>query len=163
MIQRIQSALLFLAALCTAALFLSPVTVFHIRNTSVYMDLTGFAGEGEIYNTVAGSYWFPLFTILAAAIVLLLIACIFSYKNRQRQIKLCTTGFFLEILLIGMLFLVPDSMANRLEPGIDQDVARIVQYRWTSFLPFLSLILIRFSIRFIKKDEELVRSADRLR
>lgn len=163
MIQRIQSVFLFAAALCIAALFLSPVTVFNIRNTDVYMDITGFSGEGEIYNSVVGAYWFPIFTVLTVAVIVLLLVCLFSYKNRPRQLKMCTTAFFLEVLLIGMLFLVPDNMAQSLEPGVTEDVTRIVQYRWPSFLPFLSVVMIRLAMRFIRKDEELVRSADRLR
>lgn len=163
MIQRIQSVFLFAAALCIAALFLSPVTAFNIRSTNVYMDITGFAGDGNLYNSVVGAYWFPIFTVLTVAVIVLLLVCLFSYKNRPRQLKLCTTTFFLEIILIGMLFLVPDSMAKNLEPGLTEDVSRIVQYQWPSFLPLLSIILIRLAMRFIRKDEELVRSADRLR
>ncbi|MFN6037385.1 MAG: DUF4293 family protein, partial [Bacteroidota bacterium] len=36
-------------------------------------------------------------------------------------------------------------------------------YLFGSYLPILSILLSFMAIRFIKKDEELVRSADRLR
>ena len=43
------------------------------------------------------------------------------------------------------------------------EAGRIVNYRWICFLPFGSLILTNMASRAIKKDEALVRSADRLR
>ncbi len=148
--------------LLTASLFAGPVATFDIRGTEYMMNLGGFAGDGKAYNAVAGAYWFPILTILAAALVVILAVALFSYKNRPRQIKLCATAFFLNIILLGLLFLGPDIMASHIEPTL-KEANRLVSYRWLCFLPFGSLILTNLASRAIKKDEALVRSADRLR
>ena len=82
---------------------------------------------------------------------------------RPRQIKLCATAFFLNIILLGLLFLGPDAIASNIAPDMADEAGRIVNYRWICFLPFGSLILTNMASRAIKKDEALVRSADRLR
>lgn len=163
MIQRIQSLFLFLAMLLVAGLFVGPITQFNIREVPVMMEITGFSGEGSIYNSIAGSYWFPLFTVMTIALIALLAITLFSYKNRPRQIRYCAIAFFLNIVLLGLIFLGPDVMASKIEPALRDNASRIVSYRWPSFLPFISLVLINLASRFIKKDEALVRSADRLR
>ena len=163
MIQRIQSVFLFLAMLLTASLFFGPVVNFNVKGHEYPMNMSGFTGDGQIFNATAGSYWFPIFTIVAALVIVFLAVALFSYKNRPRQIKLCATAFFLNIILLGLLFLGPDAIASNIAPDMADEAGRIVSYRWICFLPFGSLILTNMASRAIKKDEALVRSADRLR
>ncbi len=105
---------------------------------------------------------------MTSALFILLAVTLFSYKNRQRQIKLCTVTFFINIILLGFLFLTPDMLSTKLSAsldlGLDKPAARkMVHYQWASFFPFVSLILVNMASRFIKKDEAMVRSAERLR
>ena len=148
--------------LLTASLFLGPIVSFNIKGHEYPMNMSGFTGDGKVFNATAGSYWFPIFTIVAALVVVFLAVALFSYKNRP-QTKLCATAFFLDIILLGLLFLGPDAIASNLVPDMAEEAGRIVKYRWICFLPFGSLILINMASRAIKKDEALVRSADRLR
>ena len=163
MIHRIQSVFLFLSMLLTAGLFLGPVVVFNIKGHEYPMNMSGFTGDGAVFNTTVGAYWFPIFTVMAALVLVFLALSLFSYKNRHRQIKFCASTFFLNIILLGLLFLGPDAIATKLVPDQADVAGKIVQYRWLCFLPLVSLLLINLAVRAIKKDEALVRSADRLR
>ncbi len=162
MIQRIQSAFLFLAALCLSVIFMFPVVVFNIRDTPLPMYVTGFPPE-SLYNAVVKGYWFILFCIILIAAITLLLVALFSYKKRPRQLKLCSVSFFLTIIFLVLLCFVPDVIAGRIEPGIGKEASRIVKLQWPIALPVLSLALNYLAVRFIRKDEALVRSADRLR
>lgn len=165
MIQRIQSVFIFLAMLFIAGVFIGPVTEFHIRGTEALMKVTGFTGDAALYNSVVGSYWFPIYSVLAIATFALLSVALFSYKKRQRQIKLCSVAFFLNILLVVALYLVPDMfMAGKIEPTLDKEALKgMTRILYPSFLPLISAFFIRLATRFIKKDEALVRSVDRIR
>ncbi len=163
MIQRIQSAFLFLAALCLSVIFMFPVVEFNVRNTALPMYVTGFPPE-SLYNAVVQKYWFLLFSLLLIAAITLLLVALFSYKKRPRQLKLCSASFFLTIVFLVLLCFLPDVIAGRIEPGIDKDIAnKIVKLQWPVVLPVLSLVLNYLAMRFIRKDEALVRAADRLR
>lgn len=165
MIQRIQSVFILLAMLCVAGVFMGPVTEFHIRETVALMKVTGFVGDASVYNSVVGAYWFPIYSLLALATFALLSAAMFSYRKRQRQIKYCSIAFFLNILLVVALYLVPDMfMTAKIEPTLSKEALKgMTRILYPSFLPLISALFIRLAIRFIKKDEELVRSVDRLR
>lgn len=162
MIQRIQSAFLFLAALCLSVIFMFPVVELNVRDTPLPMYVTGFPPE-SLYNAVVQKYWFLLFSLLLIAVITLLLVALFSYKRRPRQIKLCSLSFFLTIIFLVLLCFLPDVIAARIEPGIGKDAAKIVKLQWPVILPVLSLVLNFLAVRFIRKDEALVRSADRLR
>lgn len=162
MIQRIQSAFLFLSALCLSVIFMFPVVEFNVRDTPLPMYVTGFAPE-SLYNAVVQRYWFLLFTLLLIAAITLLLVALFSYKKRPRQLKLCSTGFVLTVVFLALLCFLPDMIAERIEPGIGKDAAKIVKLQWPIILPVLSLALNYLAVRFIRKDEALVRAADRLR
>ena len=162
MIQRIQSAFLFLAALCLSVIFMFPVVVFNMRDTTLPMYVTGFAPE-SLYNAVVQRYWFLLFSLLLIAAITLLLVALFSYKKRPRQLRLCSVSFFLTLVFLVLLCFVPDVIAGRIEPGIGKDAAKIVKLQWPVALLVLSLALNYLAVRFIRKDEALVRAADRLR
>lgn len=79
---------------------------------------------------------------------------IFYYKNRQLQFVLNRINIILNFLLVAfivyhVLNLSGETLVS--EKGIG------------SFLPILSIFLLVFANKFIKKDENLVKSADRLR
>ena len=94
------------------------------------------------------------------------LACfaLFRYKNRVKQMQ--TVSFTMIIFLITLLLVLwicPDIIFKKFFS------ARMEDYQFTfNTVPLLVLIIVEavclfFANRFIKKDEELVRSADRLR
>ncbi len=146
MIQRIQSIFLFLASSSLGSLFLNPVSFadFTEPNPSVPASLDGFL---NIYDDkiMLGA------TIVAIALSLL---TLFLFKNRPNQIRFAWTMMAVTVVLIGLA--VWDI----------QTISAIVPLKMTGIGFIFSALAIIFgflAIRYIRKDELLVRSADRLR
>jgi uncharacterized membrane protein len=91
-------------------------------------------------------------TLDAAIIALLSVVAIFLYKHRKRQILIGNLILLLLVLAYPLHFIFD---------GIPADLLRTVRY--TFAFPLVAAILVCLAIRGIKKDERLVRSADRLR
>lgn len=97
---------------------------------------------------------FPV--IDASSVILVLIGAfsLFSYKNRKRQIMLNTVSMIINALLIGILVY----WLQNLSGGIDFPEKGI-----EPVFPFISVICLLMANIFIRKDERLVKSVDRLR
>ncbi len=59
------------------------------------------------------------------------------------------------LVIIALVFYTSDTIAN----GLDQKVI----FKIGSYLPWVQFVFVFLAHRAIKKDDELVRSADRLR
>ena len=94
-------------------------------------------------------------------ISLLALTTIFLYKKRQLQIKLCKLNLLLVTIQIAALVLYIDVAKEGISPTSPNDV--LIGVKLGTFIPLISFILLYLATRFIKKDEDLVRSADRLR
>jgi hypothetical protein len=103
-------------------------------------------------------FWgtFPLLVLVILSLILTLTA-IFLYKNRKTQLLLVNVAFLLHIVLIGLIFLY--------YVGHFEVAFKVAQpsYQAGIFLPIVSLLLLILASRAIRKDEALVKSADRLR
>ena len=79
---------------------------------------------------------------------------ILLFKNRPSQIKLATLGIVITLLMLGLQFVSgPAGLANIAETS--RPLANL--------LPIAALLLGYAAIHFIRKDEKLVKSMDRLR
>ncbi len=143
MIQRIQSIFLALASFFCFGLFGTDAA-----DTDVPQPGSALFADGHF--TLFDD---PVLLGLFGLAGVLLLADIFLFRNRPLQIKLS----WLSVLLIvagvgyGAFRLMGDSAAELAtpEPGLA--------------LPVLATVFGVLAARFIKKDEKLVRSADRLR
>lgn len=161
MIQRIQTVFLVLSAIAIGAMAFFPIANFTnapgVKGATSYYIFTIF----EISDGAGGSpfgFWFTLpLLVIPAAIAVLSIVAVFLYKNRAEQIRLTQTGIFLNILLVvGIMFFY----IERIET-ITQSTA---SYEYVGiYLPLISLVFLVLAHRFIRRDEKLVRSLDRLR
>ena len=145
MIQRSQSIFLLLVVIISGVLMKVPVYELH---TFTAPDVVGEVTSFNIFDNT-------LLVILNSAIGVLAFISIFLYKWRNVQIRLCNIGLLLTCLLIALLFFVADTMSSNMNQR--------VQYRYGSYLPLIELVLLFLASRAIKKDDELVKSADRLR
>ena len=96
----------------------------------------------------------PLLMIACAALVILGALSIFSFKNRKRQILLNNISIIINALLIGLLAYWLLNLSGGIsipEKGIEP------------VFPFLSIVCLLLANMFIRKDERLVKSVDRLR
>jgi hypothetical protein len=155
MIQRIQSVYLSLTTLL-AILFLNGTILSFIDKTGVSYNIT-FShilkiaeGQGTV---VEGQAW-PLTIILIMVAVLSLII-IFIFRNRSLQLLL--TKILIALVLI-MIFI----SAYYFYEMSSQYGAKIVPGIKTA-LPVLMLIFSVLAFRGIRKDDQLVKSYDRLR
>lgn len=160
MIQRVQSLLLLFIIILGILFSFSPILEIAFQDKIYIMNAynTYNFSEAEGINLVT----FKNIGIgtLGGITILLSIAIIFLFKNRQLQIKLSKLLLLLLTFQVVAIFVYLDASKAFLNPT---KFPLEIHYKIGMFLPFISLILSYLTIRFIKKDEKLVRSADRLR
>jgi len=165
MIQRIQSLWLVLASLAMFLLFFFPVATF-VPNTELAnahaVDFKFFAfglDYADAFSITLGELYAPLlkYTIIAVVLVCILtpFISVFLYRNRVRQIQLSRLTMLLDAALTVAFFLLSDLFAK---PN-----GSLVSYGVGVFVPLAALVFLLLAIRSIKKDDKLVRSADRIR
>jgi len=133
MIQRVQSLFFFFSAICSVTI----VYVFPVlQDESTDYLLTDFT-----YAT--------LFVFLSAA---LSVFAIFQFKNRKKQQLIASVAR----LMITIAFLLIVFLHQ--EEGVEERAFGIGLFLF--FIPYLALFLAGY---FVKKDEKLVKSADRMR
>ena len=154
--QRIQTLYLFIA-ICINALFFA----FGLVKASMDSILNRLAtvlpgGEGQDETTLYAS---SLVLIVCLCSILLSAVIIFLYKKRQLQIKLGQLNLLVQVALIVSIFTSIDSLAATLELSEGFEI----EYRFGTYLSLIPIVFIYLAIRAIKKDEALVRAADRIR
>jgi len=145
MIQRIQTIFLFLAALAFVALFQFPFAVSDVATSGFLADK-----DFDVYDN-------EILMILAGLGVLIALVAIFVFKNRPLQIRLSYL-----VIILGVLLLVVASVLFYNEGSIAFEKSQIDDSLGL-YMPVLGLIFGFLAARFIRKDENIVRSADRLR
>jgi hypothetical protein len=157
MIQRIQTIYLAISAFAAAALLFVPVITFNvISGTSTqYMEINTLGRyiiENGIHTQVEA---YPYASSLAFIVLLVSVVNIFSFKHRVRQMQLCWVGSLLALALAVM-------MITKAEP---ESYGQILNWdvKIGSFLYSAIIIVQMLALRAIRKDELMVRSADRLR
>ncbi|MEN2398545.1 DUF4293 domain-containing protein [Flavobacterium sp. MC2016-06] len=96
------------------------------------------------------------YTILLGLSTMLTIISIISFKKRQNQFVMNRLNIILNLILLGLfvyrsLNLSGETAAAVSEKGIGM------------FLPIVAIVLLVLANKAIKKDEDLVKSVDRLR
>ncbi len=81
---------------------------------------------------------------------------IMQYRNRKFQMKLVQAAILVQVVFGVLVFFYADNMA---ELAADSSVA----YSPVLAVLLVNIVLYMLALRGIKKDDELVRSADRLR
>ncbi|PZX64689.1 DUF4293 domain-containing protein [Hydrotalea sandarakina] len=138
MIQRIQTLWLLLTAACA---FISLKLPFYTGNVM--------ENQSSVFKSLTASSSL-LINIITVIIGVFAIVFIFLFKNRKRQLWLTFLLFVLTILQIVLLYFQTSSF---------------VQGTWAiSILIYIAMpILLILAMRGIYKDEQLVKSVDRLR
>jgi hypothetical protein len=155
MIQRIQSLYLLMTTFLSL-LFLKGayLTFFDNSNVSINLAMTGLfkINDTSGYEKI-GEAWFIL--TLGILIPLLSMISIFLFKKRDLQIKLVK---FLLVLIVGFIaasVVYSVMIISRYDASFDN---------WYKLsIPVVQLILTTLALNGIKKDDDLVKSYDRLR
>lgn len=142
MIQRIQSIWLFLAAFVSAALFIFPL--YHYTQGAVELS-TGARNE-------------YLLLLIATLMTVLPMITIFQFKNRKRQKQMIWLSVVVSVGFIAAMLMKIQNLKNAAQPALNDNF-----YMPGPIIPVLSIVLLFLALSGIKKDEELLRSVDRLR
>jgi drug/metabolite transporter (DMT)-like permease len=98
----------------------------------------------------------PLLGLACAFCAALALVAIFLFADRRKQMRYCIAGVLISLLIAGDVAIFPQWFVHNAE----RDDIMPAPGSW---LLFLVPLLFFLAYRYIKKDEELVRSADRLR
>ena len=145
MIQRKQSLWLFLATLMNAGVLFFDMYRGEIR--------TGDIVESKALR-VADHY--PSL-LIALVMTVLPMVTIFMFSNRKRQMRMCIISIISVASFITMM-LSRVTRLSALTPPVTNG-----SYWLGAVLPVLGLVFLVLALFGIRKDENLVRSADRLR
>lgn len=111
---------------------------------------------------MTGMKTWPLLTLalLWGAVAL---GSIFLFKRRTLQMRLVMVGFILNLVYVFLVFFwAVDCYSDLLSDGMG-GVKPEVTWLVGAYAPLVSLVFFFLAQRAIKKDEALVRAADRLR
>jgi hypothetical protein len=154
MIQRIQTLYLLIAGILVAILYFAPLAEFSGKTGELYLfNLTGVVPEGTTKSAVVQESW-PLF-ILTSLILILEVLTIFQFKNRPLQIKLSNLSVFLLLGLTAATYFYIWKTNGLIGGGYTMKL-------YFTF-PLISMIFVFLAARAISKDEQLVKSIDRIR
>lgn len=149
MIQRIQTLFLLAIIGTSSLLFLKPFMVVKDGVSTYFLNLM----PGTLSQMVKPTIYAPM--ALTFIVIGLSAYTIFKFKSRRKQIKFCQIILALSALLIGSMFTFQFLKT--------EDPNAIVGYTKYAFIPVLNILFAFAAHWFIKKDDKLVRSADRIR
>ncbi|HAH35265.1 MAG TPA: DUF4293 domain-containing protein [Algoriphagus sp.] len=160
MIQRVQTIFLFLVVICMGVTIGSTLWVQSQTGsgTGDSWELTAFMlnnvdSSGEVIQS--SSKWY--IATLASFAGLLALISIFQYKNRTRQMMFNMINSLIMVGLVVAVFLTTNginSAINAVESG---------SYQLGFWVILAAMVFNMLANRFIRKDEALVRSVDRIR
>lgn len=143
MIQRIQSVYLVMATVSSGVMiFLLNLWNNRITDIKAY-DLLF---QNDISLTLV-----PVLFVLSAFVSFV---TIFKFKNRKLQMKLGRLTILINLILLGLFVYLLQTLSGEASVS-EKDIGM--------FLPLLTILLVLLANRAIKKDEDLVKSVDRLR
>jgi hypothetical protein len=143
MIQRIQTIYLFLASVVSGGL----IFVFNLWKTLKEQIFVLDLFSKELFTFKVIPFMFITSSILS-------LVTIFLFKNRKLQFVIGRIIILINLFLLGLLIYLSLTLPGETsvsEKGIGM------------FLPILVVLLIVLANKAIKKDEDLVKSVDRLR
>ncbi|KIA86409.1 DUF4293 domain-containing protein [Flavobacterium sp. AED] len=137
MIQRIQTIYLFLAFVVTGILpFFIPLWTMNNGTDFLFM-------QDQVYVILFG---------LSTTLTLLSIV---SYKKRQNQFVIGRLNIILNLILLGLFVYRSLNLSGETLAVSEKGIGM--------FLPVVAIVLLVLANKAIKKDEDLVKSVDRLR
>lgn len=157
MIQRIQSIFLLLAVLVNLAVMIVPAWQSELSGKEGVISALSFEGENtentlqffEHTDSQSQALHIGFFSLVLLSSLWLLVS-IFRFKDRSAQMRMVYIGIiliFVEILAVVLLA----------QSGGDPNPQRGFA------LPIVAIVMAWVAARFIKKDDDLVKSVDRIR
>jgi len=142
MLQRKQTLWLFIAALLNAGVF-----YFDLYRTHTIVNGTDTLGQLRVADH------FPSL-IIAVIITLLPLVTIFMFGNRKQQMRMIAYCLVTESMFVAMLLMRVTKLAPPPSSGT---------YWIGSVLPVAAILFLLMALLGVRRDEQLVKSVDRLR
>ncbi len=155
MIQRVQSVYLFLVFAFFFLFFVLPLAHFPAVVPEMSLRLVTYHDFFTAVD-ISGAWMAVVLIILFALAVLITVYTTFLYRKRLSQIRFGKYNMFIHAAIILISFFFIDSIRGQVNDAGFSYGAGI-------FFPVISLIFILMANRAIRKDENLVRSANRIR
>jgi hypothetical protein len=132
------------------------LNIFYFKVTEVQKSMTGGqATQTSVIKSITMQYGL---IAIAAILIGLTISIIFSYKNREKQMKLTRLNF----LVMAMLYSAVFAKAINYIPGFE--FGKLMPYSTLGIMLMIFNFYLNWRVlRLIKKDDDLVKSADRIR
>lgn len=154
MIQRIQTLYLLVAALLVAALFFVPFAELTGKDGANYLfNISGIIVKNSDSIKSLDNAW-PVLVLVCLSLLMEIIS-IFLFKNRITQIRISYISIFLLLGLKVLMYYYTWSSNNIPTGGLHTKIF--------AALPLIAAIFVFLAIRNIRKDENLVKSIDRIR
>ena len=165
MLQRKQSIFLLVSSLCLVLTYFLPFAVFDNGTFQGTLRCYGFKDEfNGVYRPEISNY--GLHIVLAVILVMTHFA-ISSSNNRKRQLSILKRAVIGFAGVFTMMALFINSAQNAIEKSIESAGSNLAPAVFSPsiamFLPVMAFVCNYIAMRFIRKDEELVRSVDRIR
>ncbi len=126
-----------------------------MTNQILYYDKVDIEQRGFL------SVW-PL-TVLTIVVAAITQAALFFYKKRRLQMKMLAFAFLFCVLDIFLIFIwAVDDLVDGVTVAMELDEVGIT-YHVGTWCTVACAVFLFLAQRYVKKDEELVRSTDRLR
>lgn len=154
MIQRIQSVYLALAILSMALMFAFKIASVPTASGEAVLTIYGAMVDMEplqLSILVLPPYVYNLIIIVTLVVVLVL------FRNRKLQMTIGRISYLLILGFVVFLYFAVDSLAEAVSATDDASFGAGI------YFPIAALAFVFLANRAIKKDEDLVRSLDRLR
>ena len=155
MIQRVQTLFLSIAIVTCFLLFFFPIAIYQhdILTYKLFVTHMVYVDQQTTINFWATS---PMLFLLLGSMLLSLVA-IFTFKKRKLQLLFVNINILFTITLVALIFLFYSDHFFR-------DIVKVQpSYQIGGFIPLISLVFLILAFRAIRKDEALLKSADRLR
>lgn len=149
MLQRIQSLYLFIVSILYIVIIFLPLCKY----PEYVLTIRGLFAISEQQQTIIINTYSLL--ILVIFLSLISFVTIFLYKKRLFQIKLCNLSILFQVVLIAVIIYFAIFSKSLSHSDLSPQFAM--------FIPVINIILTILARRRIRKDEELVRTADRIR
>ena len=160
MLQRIQTIYLVLIVISVGLMFFTNLCTLLLGDSQITfsaMEITENSSSFKL-NTTAIS----IISSLAILVITIALFSIMKFKQRTLQIKLCRINMLLILGLLLAVFYGSDSIQNFI---LSQQPEQSIEFEANigTLFPILCIIFNLLASKAIKKDEALVRSANRIR
>ncbi len=155
MIQRVQSIYMMIVLIISILMFILPLATFNYEAETFQLFLTGIEGSENVEQVIQVNTM-PIIAI-ASAIGLFALIGIFLYKKRLIQIRINRLNILLNTVFIALMyFLYIEEISESFKPEMVNSFVALI-------MPVVNIILLFLANKRIRKDENMVRAADRLR